>query len=70
MIGAVGKAEFSRFKSDGKFINDYRFPFGLRFTPHPGVAKLFPDTKELDENGKQVPWFEQLKRIPAGTILF
>jgi len=70
MIGAVGKAEFSRFKADGKLINDYMFPFGLRFTPHPDVAKLFPDTKEFDENGKEVPWFEQLKRIPEGTILF
>ncbi len=63
-IQSTGLSDFSRFRVDGGAVADYRFPFDLFFAPPKDIRFLFPST----DTG--IPWYDQLKTIPAGTILF
>ena len=69
-VGSVGLAEFSRVNVDGSVVPDIWFPFNLKFVPHPDVASMWPDSGEFDMWGDQIPFYEQLMSIPAGTVLF
>ena len=45
-------------------------PFDLTFVPNPALRDLWPETRELDGNGDEVPFWKQLQKIPSGSILF
>ena len=67
---SLGLAQFSSVGVNGKNVKKPNFPFQIRFVPHADVATLFSDIKELDGDGKEVPWYTQLKRIESGKYLF
>ena len=63
----------ARFNVDGSRIDedDIVFPFDLEFEPMPDVAAMFPMEREIDpQTGEEVKFYDQLKRIPANTVLF
>lgn len=61
----------ARFNVDGSKVEGRPvFPFDLEFEPNPDVAAMFPMEREIDENGNEVKFYDQLKRIPEGTVLF
>jgi hypothetical protein len=43
IISSLGLANFSRYKTDGTEIEDYRFPFDIWFEPTIEMKGLFPD---------------------------
>ena len=64
MIGATGKAEFSRFDKDGNSIKDFKFPFGISFRPPTAIKGLVIQTPDT-------PWYTAMKaqNFPIGTVL-
>lgn len=41
------------------------------FVPNPDLAKLWPEKeREYDANGREIPFYEQLTKIPSGSKLF
>jgi len=44
MISSLGVANFSRYKTDGTEIEDYKMPFDIWFEPTKEMKGLFPDT--------------------------
>ena len=42
----------------------------MEFRAPEAIKKMFSSEKELDKNGKQVSWLDQMKRIKAGTEIF
>ena len=50
--------------------DELKFPFEIWFAPSADVRDLFPHEKPLDEDGNQIPFYDQLTTIPAGTHLF
>ena len=46
------------------------FPYEINFVPTDAVKDLFSSEKEIDADGKQVSWLDQMKRIPEGTEIF
>ena len=69
-VQSLGLAEFSRFNTDGSAVADFEFPFDLRFVPNPDLASLWPDTREIDANGDEIPWYDQVKQIEEEEVLF
>lgn len=65
----MGLAEFSRFNTDGSEVRNYNFPFDMWFTPNRALRNLWPDNQQR-RNGQVVPFYEQLKEIPDGSLLF
>lgn len=46
------------------------FPFDLFFVPNPDLAALWPDEKQVDADGREIDFLEQLQQIEPGSVLF
>jgi len=75
-VFSTGTAEFAYHKADGTdaldpfAYDDVKMPFTLKFAANEPFATMFSATKELDSNGNQVSWMDQMKRIKAGDAIF
>lgn len=60
--------------ADGTALDDAdlieKVPYELAFAPKSPFDTMFPLDKELDDDGNQVMWYDQIKRIPSGSELF
>lgn len=61
-VGTLGLAEFARVNADGSVVDTslFDFPFEIVFAPNQELAALWPDEREYDEEGNEVPFYEQL----------
>ena len=59
-------------RTDGTVEINPIFPIvgRLNFRPHPDVASMFPSEGEYDSSGERIPFWDQLKTIPEGTVVF
>ena len=60
-IGIIAKVH-----KDGEKVVDVTIPYELEFRP----THHFSNLKEFDQDGNQVKWHDQLKRIKKGEVLF
>lgn len=70
MISSLGVANFSRYKTDGTEIEDYKMPFDIWFEPTEEMKGLFPDTLQKDAAGNVIPFWDQLTTIAKDSYLF
>ena len=45
-------------------------PFHTWFVPNPDIRAMWPETREKDDDGREIPFYEQLTQIPEGSLLF
>ena len=57
-------------ESEDIYSGTRNFPYEINFVPTDAVKDMFSSEKEIGEDGKQVSWLDQMKRIPAGTDVF
>jgi hypothetical protein len=69
-IGALGLSEVSRFDSAGNPDSNNRFPFKIWFEPNQELRALWPETREYNAEGAEVPFYEQLKEVQDGDVMF
>ena len=70
MITSLGVANFSRYKTDGTEVTDYKMPFDIWFEPTEDMKGRFSDQLQKDAAGNPVPFWDQLTTIPRGSKMF
>lgn len=68
-IGALGTSEVSRFDSQGNEELNNNFPFKIWFEPNQDLRALWPETREFNSEGAEVPFYEQLKELQEGDVM-
>lgn len=69
-LGQVGTSEFAKYKTDGTAIAPHKMPWHTWFVPNPDIRAMWPETREYDDTGREIPFYEQLTQIPEGMTLF
>ena len=69
-IGALGLSEFARFNTNGQPASGLNFPFNLWFEPNQDLRDLWPENRQFDATGREIPFYEQLQQIPIDSVLF
>mmetsp|Transcript_20843 Transcript_20843/g.25549 ORF Transcript_20843/g.25549 Transcript_20843/m.25549 type:complete len:253 (-) Transcript_20843:28-786(-) len=69
---SCGIARVGQNSEDGSSLrkSDVNIPYQLEFAANEPYETLFTNTREFDDDGKQVSWLDQMKRIPSGASLF
>jgi hypothetical protein len=66
-ISSLGLSEFSRFDVNGIAVTFIVFPFDLRFSPVTAIKTKFPDTRQKDAAGVEIPWYKQVQTMTSAV---
>ena len=71
---SCGISNIFKNNADGTALNDNalveKIPYELAFEANRPFNTQFSEGKEIGDDGNQVSWYDQLKRIPSGSELF